>query len=93
MTYDYYIKQRVVKIVNSRLKVQLRLEYDCDKDLIKVMKATDLDLHAISSLIEKLFSTIIQDEELVNLRSINDFLNLVKLKKQDQFQNLVYEHF
>lgn len=92
MTFENYIRSRVVKTVNSRLGVKVRIEQDCDKKFISELNATQYDIFVVGSMIERLFSIIIEDEVLADAETVNDFVKIVSERIQKHVHELVFEN-
>lgn len=76
------IKKVIIKIVNSRVIVEIKDNSLCEKDLRHELGVTEKDMNAIGSMLEKFFSILIEDEEIEKMESVNDIFNLVMRKNE-----------
>lgn len=76
------IRKVIIKIVNSRIVVEMKDNSLCEKDLRHELGASEQDMNAISSMLEKFFCILIEDEELEQVNSVNDFFELILRKNE-----------
>lgn len=86
------IRKRVVKIVNSRLKVEIKDDFLCEKDLQTELGATTQDFQAILLMVERFFNIVFDDEELDEIYSVNNIVNFVEAKTKTELFKMVLEH-
>lgn len=92
MKQSDFIRQRVLKIVNSRMKFEVKNNSLCQMDLCKDLGANEKDMNMISSMLENMFNILIEDEEVEKVRSVDDFVQLVGLKRKKGVNDLVLEN-
>jgi len=83
------IRKVIIKIVNSRIIVEMKDNSLCEKDLRHELGASEKDMNAISSMLEKFFCILIEDEELEQITSVNDIFQLVLRKNEMKPENEV----
>ena len=88
-----FTRQKVLKIVNSRVDIVLKDNNLCQIDLRKELGVSDRDLNVLSSMLEKMFNVLIEDEELGNVNSVDDFVHLIEMKQKEHVDNLVLEKY
>lgn len=86
------IRKRVIKIVNSRLRVEVIDGYLCEKDLQTELGATTRDLQAILSMIEKYFNIAFDDVEEDEIFSVNSLINQIEKKMKPELQKMLVEY-
>lgn len=92
MKQSDFIRQRVLKIVNSRMPFEIKNNSLCQMDLCKDLGATEKDMNLISSMLENMFNILIEDEEVETISSIDDIVRLVGAKSKKRVNNLVLEN-
>jgi hypothetical protein len=80
MDTELLIRNRTLKIINSRTRFPLKDGYLCEKDLRRELHLTDNDLRVIITQLEKYFNILWEDEEIDDLHSINDLIKIVQEK-------------
>ena len=88
-----FTRQKVLKIVNSRMNIVLKDNKFCQKDLRKELGVSKKDMNLFSSMLEKLFNVLIEDEEIGNVNSVDDFVRLIELKQKEYVDDLVLEKY
>jgi acyl carrier protein len=63
----------------------------CQMDLRKELGVSQKDMNVLSSMLEKMFNVLIEDEELGNVNSVDDFVRLIELKQKEYVDDLVLE--
>jgi acyl carrier protein len=86
-----FTRQKVLKIVNSRMDIVLKDNNLCQMDLRKELGVSQKDMNVLSSMLEKMFNVLIEDEELGNVNSVDDFVRLIELKQKEYVDDLVLE--
>ena len=86
-----FTRQKVLKIVNSRMDITIKDNNLCQMDLRKELGVSEKDMNVLSSMLEKLFNVLIEDEELGNVNSVDDFVRLIELKQKEYVDDLVLE--
>lgn len=87
-----FIKQRVLKIVNSRIRIEIKNNSLCQMDLRADLGADENDMNAFGSMMERLFNVLIEDEELEKIKSVDDFVKLIASKSGKRVANLILEN-
>lgn len=77
MDAELIVRNRILKIVNSKTRFPMKEGYLCEKDLRKELHLEENDIRVIITLLEKYFNILIQDEDIDNLRSVNDVICVV----------------
>ena len=80
MDTELLVRNRTLKIINSRTRFPLKDGYLCDKDLRKELHLTDNDLRVIITQLEKFFNILWDDEEIDGLHTVNDLIKIVQEK-------------
>ena len=88
-----FTRQKVLKIVNSRMDIVLKDNKFCQMDLRKELGVSKKDMNLFSSMLEKLFNVLIEDEEIGNVNSVDDFVRLIELKQKEYVDDLVLEKY
>ena len=88
-----FTRQKVLKIVNSRMNIVLKDNKFCQMDLRKELGVSKKDMNLFSSMLEKLFNVLIEDEEIGNVNSVDDFVRLIELKQKEYVDDLVLEKY
>ena len=83
-----FTRQKVLKIVNSRMDIVLKDNNLCQMDLRKELGVSQKDMNVLSSMLEKMFNVLIEDEELGNVNSVDDFVRLIDFKHKESVDNL-----
>jgi hypothetical protein len=83
-----FTRQKVLKIVNSRMDIVLKDNNLCQMDLRKELGVSQKDMNVLSSMLEKMFNVLIEDEELGNVNSVDDFVRLIDFKHKEYVDNL-----
>jgi acyl carrier protein len=83
-----FTRQKVLKIVNSRMDIVLKDNNLCQMDLRKELGVSQKDMNVLSSMLEKMFNVLIEDEELGNVNSVDDFVRLIDFKHKESVNNL-----
>jgi acyl carrier protein len=83
-----FTRQKVLKIVNSRMDIVLKDNNLCQMDLRKELGVSQKDMNILSSMLEKMFNVLIEDEELGNVNSVDDFVRLIDFKHKESVDNL-----
>lgn len=83
------IRQVILKIVNSRLMVEVKDNSLCDKDLRHELGATEQDMNAIGSMLEKFFCFLLEDEEIEQMSTVNDIYKMVIRKSEEKSEDLI----
>jgi acyl carrier protein len=83
-----FTRQKVLKIVNSRMDIVLKDNNLCQMDLRKELGVSQKDMNVLSSMLEKMFNVLIEDEELGNVNSVDDFVRLIDFKHKEFVDNL-----
>ena len=83
-----FTRQKVLKIVNSRMDIVLKDNNLCQMDLRKELGVSQKDMNVLSSMLEKMFNVLIEDEELGNVNSVDDFVRLIELRQKESVDNL-----
>lgn len=83
------IKQIILKIVNSRLIVEVKDNSLCDKYLRHELGASEQDMNAIGAMLEKFFCILFEDEEIEKLETVNDIYAMVIRKNEEKSEDLL----
>lgn len=83
------IREKVTKVVNSRLRIEIKDEMLYEKELRIELGATEKDMNAISSMLEKLFKILLKDEELGEVKNVNDIVLKVREKSNLSIEELL----
>lgn len=86
------IRKRVIKIVNSRLRVEVHEGFLCDKDLQLELGATTRDLQAIFGMIEKFFNIVFDDVEVDDIFTVNNLINQIERKMKPELKSMLVEY-
>lgn len=86
------IRQKTIKIVNSRMKIDLIDNYLCEKDLQEELGASSRDVQAIISMVEKYFNIAFEDEEMEQINSVNNLIRLIDQKVPVELKKIVIEY-
>lgn len=87
-----FIKKRVLKVVNSRIRIEIKNNSLCQMDLCADLGANENDMNAFGSMMERLFNILIEDEELEKIKSVDDFVKLIASKSGKRVANLILEN-
>ena len=88
-----FTRQKVLKIVNSRMDIVLKDNKFCQMDLRTELGVSKKDMNLFSSMFEKLFNVLIEDEDLGNVNSVDDFVRLIEMKQKEYIDGLVLEKY
>jgi acyl carrier protein len=80
MDTELLIRNRTLKIINSRTRFPLKDGYLCEKDLKKELHLTDNDLRVIITQLEKFFNILCEDDEIDSIHTVNDLVRIVQEK-------------
>jgi len=86
------IRQRIIKIVNSRLHVEIRDGFLCDKDLQYDLGASTRDVNAIIAMTEKFFKIAIEDDQIDRISTVNQLIDFVKTKSTVDETKFIVEY-
>lgn len=92
MKQENLIREQVIKVVNSRLRIEVKRDVFCDNELRAELGATEKDMNAISSMLEKLFKILIEDEEIIEVKNVNDIIQTVMQKGAETNGNLAMKN-
>lgn len=80
MDTELLVRNRTLKIINSRTRFPVKDGYICEKDLRKELHLSENDLRVIITQLEKFFNILWEDEEIYDLHTINDLIKIVQEK-------------
>lgn len=86
------IRKRVIKIVNSRLRIEVSEGFLCEKDLQLELGATTRDLQAIFGMIEKFFNIVFDDVEIDDIFTVNNLINQIERKMKPELKSMLVEY-
>lgn len=86
------IRKRVIKIVNSRLRIEIKDNYLCEKDIQNDLGATSRDFQAIISMIEKFFNIVFDDHEVDEISSVASIIGYIEKKMKPEMQRMMVEY-
>lgn len=86
------IKKTVIKIVNSRLRVEINNDQFYDKNIQTELGATTQGFQAVISMLEKYYDIVIDDEMAENLYTINDLTDVISRKSIPELRKSMMEY-
>ncbi|MEY3237117.1 MAG: hypothetical protein RI883_1218 [Bacteroidota bacterium] len=77
MELEELVRNRVLKIVNSKTHFPVKDGYICDKDLRKELHLNEDDIRIIVAQLEKYFKILLLDEEINSFKNINEIVKVI----------------
>ena len=89
MRFNDWVRQRVLKIVNSRCGVMVMDNYMVRLNLRRDLYLTEVDFRKMIAMTEHFFKVVISDEQLERLRSVQDITDLLVSMLQERSDELI----